>query len=399
MSDSKSSHGEPVEEPRGVDDVVGSANEGLSEAEAAREQAGDAAAGADATDAGTVDSSAARESAAAHDAARDDPAADDTANDPASADHANDVHNAAPDGMAGEGAEEAADTGAHAAPADSASDDFDASKYHGYLDDEPSPPPAYTAPDAATTAYPTADAPTTAHDTPDAATTAYGAPDAPTTAYGAPLVTPSEPISEAPVVAGAAGAVVAGPRPIFVQAPEAPTPRGNRGAAGAIGLLAALAFGVLYLAAWLGFGLLSGDVTGENLGATALGALTTWSLWVPIVVFFIAFWLLGAIINRGRWGAWVIFGLLVGIASYGGHILGALFQAPFWMLTASEGGALVEAELLAPLAIAAFVIGRELTIWFGAWAAARGARVTELNIEAQREYERTLEAGPQLVQH
>ena len=54
-------------------------------------------------------------------------------------------------------------------------------------------------------------------------------------------------------------------------------------------------------------------------------------------------------------------------------------------------------SMLAPLAIAAFIIGRELTIWFGAWAAARGERVTELNIEAQREYERTLEAGPQLV--
>ena len=51
-----------------------------------------------------------------------------------------------------------------------------------------------------------------------------------------------------------------------------------------------------------------------------------------------------------------------------------------------------------PLAIAAFVIGRELTIWFGAWVAARGRRVTELNREAQREYERTLEAGPQLHQ-
>ena len=42
-----------------------------------------------------------------------------------------------------------------------------------------------------------------------------------------------------------------------------------------------------------------------------------------MVVFFIAFWLLGAIINRGRWGAWVIFGLLVGVAAYLGHILGA----------------------------------------------------------------------------
>jgi len=154
---------------------------------------------------------------------------------------------------------------------------------------------------------------------------------------------------------------------------------------------------VLYLAVWLGVDAIKGDVTGANVGTTALEALATWSLWVPVVVFFLGFWLLGAIINRGRWGHWVVFGILVGVAAYAGHILGALFQAPFWNLTASEGATLVEGELLTPLAIAAFIIGRELTIWFGAWAAARAKRVTELNIEAQREYERTLEAGPQLV--
>ncbi|MDN3496144.1 hypothetical protein QL996_09415 [Planococcus sp. APC 4015] len=223
-----------------------------------------------------------------------------------------------------------------------------------------------------------------------APTAAY---DEPTTAYE-PVVAPSEPVvaDATPVVAP-----VVAPQPIFVQAPEAPRPRGNRGAAGAIGLLAALCFAALYLAAWLGFGALSGDVTAANVGTTALSALTTFTLWVPTVVFFVAFWLLGAIINRGRWGVWVITGLAVGVAAYGGHLLGALFQAPFWLKTASEGAEIVEAQLLAPLAIAAFVFGRELTIWFGAWVAARGRRVTEINVEAQREYERTLEAGPQLV--
>ncbi|TQJ29767.1 ABC transporter [Microbacterium sp. SLBN-146] len=219
-------------------------------------------------------------------------------------------------------------------------------------------------------------------------TTAY---DAPTTAY--------EPAAVAggAAVAGAAAAPVVAPQPIFVQAPEAPRPRGNRAAAGAIGVLAALSFAILYLGAWLGFGAIAGDVTLETVGTDALAALTTWSLWVPTVVFFLAFWFLGAIINRGRWGVWVVTGLLVGIAAYAGHLLGALFQAPFWLLTAREGAELVEGQLLAPLAIAAFVFGRELTIWFGAWVAARGKRVTELNAEAQREYERTLEAGPQLV--
>ncbi|SFR94239.1 hypothetical protein SAMN04487846_0927 [Microbacterium sp. cf046] len=317
MSDSKSSYGEPVEEPKAVDDVVGSAHEGIADAEAA---------GRDAV----------------------------VVEEPPAESHA------APEVVS-----------APSEPMVEEDPSFDSAMYEAHADD-------------ATTAYPVA------------------------TAAAAPVVTPSEPVVQAPVAettviepAVVAPAAVAGaayaPQPIFVQAPEAPRPRGNRGAAGAIGLLAALSFAVLYLAVWIGIGLLSGEVTTDAIVSTVLVALGTWALWVPVVVFFIAFWLLGAIINRGRWGAWVIFGLLVGVAAYLGHILGALFQAPFWMLTASQGAELVEAQLLSPLAIAAFVIGRELTIWFGAWVARRGARVTELNVEAQREYERTLEAGPQLT--
>jgi len=341
MSDSKSSYGEPVEEPRPVDDVVGSAHEGIADAEAA---------GRDAV-------------------VVDEPTAHESRTDPTPAPVA-DRTRVASEPMVDED------------PA------FDSAMYEAHADESPR-------------AYPTE--------------TIGAAPVAPA-ATVAPAVTPSEPVSEpvdsagtppqthgslahAPAAAGAAAAatVAYAPQPIFVQAPEAPRPRGNRGAAGAIGLLAALAFGVLYLALWVGVGLIDGDVTVDTLGSTVLAALGTWSLWVPVVVFFIAFWLLGAIINRGRWGVWVVLGILVGVAAYLGHLLGALFQAPFWLLTAREGAALVESQLLAPLAIGAFIIGRELTIWFGAWVAARGARATELNIEAQREYERTLEAGPQLT--
>ena len=325
MSDSKSTYGEPVEEPRAVDDVVGSAHEGIADAEAAR-----------------------RDAVVADEPVHTSPAADKS--------------RVISEPMVDEDPE------------------FNSAMYEAHADD------------AGTRS---ADAPAKQVVTP-AETVA---------------VTPSEPVAEtrtsAPVTGtsanaaavgtGATAATTAYGQPIFVQAPESPRPRGNRGAAGAIGLLAALSFGVLYLAVWLGIGMFDGDVTVETLGASALAALATWSLWVPVVVFFIAFWLLGAIINRGRWGAWVIFGLLVGVAAYLGHLLGALLQAPFWMLTASEGAALVESQLLTPLAIGAFIIGRELTIWFGAWVAARGARVTELNVEAQREYERTLEAGPQLT--
>ena len=64
---------------------------------------------------------------------------------------------------------------------------------------------------------------------------------APTEAYEATVVAPV-------VTASEPGVGPYGAQPIFVQAPEAPRPRGNRAAAGAIGLLAALSFGVLYLA-------------------------------------------------------------------------------------------------------------------------------------------------------
>ncbi|KJQ54042.1 ABC transporter [Microbacterium sp. SA39] len=201
-------------------------------------------------------------------------------------------------------------------------------------------------------------------------------------------IVPSEPL-----VASAAQA----PQPIFVQAPEPPRDRGNRGTAGAIGLLATVVFALLYLAATIGIRAAAGEVTGENIGDALVAPLLTWGFWTPVVVFFLGFWLLGAVINRGRWGLWVVFGILVGLFAYTGHILGQLFEAPFWMLTASEGLELAGSQLFQPLAIAAFVFGRELTIWFGAWVARSGARKTELNAEAQREYERTLEAGPTLA--
>lgn len=307
MSDPKTSSGDPVEEPTPVDDIVGRANEGLADAEAA---------------------------------------------------------------------------GAGAAPADQ----VDETTPVPDADEAPSAANEWAAEEPAWASDPAASAPEHPVEADDAATTAY---EAPTVAY-APAVTPSEPAVEA------APAVIA-PQPIFVEAPEAPRPKGNRAAAGAIGLVAALAFAALYLLVWLGVGAIDGTVTAENAGTTAVAALGTWALWVPTVVFFLSFWLVGAIINRGRWGVWVHIGLLVGFAAYAGHILGQLFQAPFWSITASEGATLVESQLLAPLAVASFIIARELTIWFGAWAAARGRRVTELNLEAQHEYERTLEAGPQLV--
>lgn len=190
---------------------------------------------------------------------------------------------------------------------------------------------------------------------------------------------------------------VAAQQPIFVQAPLPPTPRGNRGVGALIGLLAAASFALLYLAGFLAIGLIAGEITWATIGTAAQLAVTSVGFWATTAVFYLAFLIFVAIANRARWGIYVILGLLVGLASYGGHLVGVLFQAPFWSLTASQGVALMEVEMISPLAFIAFVAGRELTIWFGAWVAMHGRRATEYNREAMLEYERTLEAGPTLT--
>ncbi len=388
MSDPK--YGEPVgEESTRVDDVVGSANEGLAEAEATTQGQDDRSAfevpadGAPSEGGENGDAAASHNDFEAFNGVDDRPVSDPSVNEeyrpvaeePVVTEEEVITEEEAP---VREDAQPVEETGA--TPADSLSRYDSEDDSLAYINAHPS-----TVQDDAPVAEETRVTPVA--DDAQAQTVALP----PVTNEPTPAATDDAPTTAAPTAVAPAAA-----QPIFVQAPEAPLPRGNRGAAGAIGLLAALVFGILYLAAALGLGALNGETTVDTLAQDAIDALTSFWFWVPVAVFFIAFWLLGAIINRGRWGHWVIWGLLVGVAAYGGHLLGALFQAPFWNITPSEATTILEAEALAPLAIVAFVLGRELTIWFGAWVAARGRRVTELNNEAQREYERTLEAGPRL---
>ena len=126
------------------------------------------------------------------------------------------------------------------------------------------------------------------------ASAAYSAPDDTET-----RVVPSEPVvAERTAVAEPVVAPAFTQQPIFVQAPEPPRERGNRGTAGAIGLLATLAFAILYLGTTLGLGAWTGDVTAENIGESALAPLTTWGFWVPVVVFFLSV--------MGGVGTWIV---------------------------------------------------------------------------------------------
>ena len=205
----------------------------------------------------------------------------------------------------------------------------------------------------------------------------------------APPLAPPAPISEE-----------AAPSPIFVQAPEPPKKRGNRGAIGLIGLVAALAYASLYAGALYAWQLFVNVVPALNMTAVlepmdfVKDILLTGPYWVSVVVFWLAFWLLGVFVNRARWWSWVVLGLFVALATYAGFLGGVFFEAPFWKITGSQGIDLLTSTAFAPVGLFSFIIAREVTIWFGGWASRRGAKMSAHNREAREEYERIMAEGP-----
>ncbi|WP_400996253.1 hypothetical protein [Agromyces sp. GXQ0307] len=186
------------------------------------------------------------------------------------------------------------------------------------------------------------------------------------------------------------------PQTIYVQAPTPPKEKGNRGFGVLVGLIATVAFAVLYagisylVITWYGAG--RGDgirVYTEFLAQPVF--------WVPVVFFFLAFALLAAILNRAAWWTWAVFGLAVGIIVYFSYIGGALLTVGAWQFTPQQAADFVAERWVDPFAIIAFIVARELPIWFGGWVAARGRTVGERNVRAREEYDRQLAAGPQPV--
>ncbi|RXZ69927.1 hypothetical protein [Agromyces albus] len=200
-------------------------------------------------------------------------------------------------------------------------------------------------------------------------------------------------LAEEPAVAPAASQP-AGPQTIYVQAPTPPKRRGNRGFGVFVALIGAVVFAVLYagvaylLVTWYGAGRTDGvGVFTEFLARPVF--------WVPVAAFFIGFALLAAIVNRGAWWYYAVFGLLVGVLVYFSYIGGSLLTVEAWTLTADEAGRFIAERWLDPFALAAFIIAREIPVWFGGWLAARGRTVTERNRVAREAYDRELAAGPQ----
>jgi len=185
--------------------------------------------------------------------------------------------------------------------------------------------------------------------------------------------------------------------PIYVQAPFPPKKQGNRGVGILIGLLATVVYALIY--AGVVFLIAAATSTAASAVVTNFtDYLVRPVYYVPVIFFFLAFTVLVAIVNRGGWWAYVLFGFLVAVVVYFSYIGGALLTVQAWNFTPQQAVNFLSTRWLDPGAIAAAVVAREVPIWAGAWIARRGRAVTARNAEARSEYERRLAAGPQLRQ-
>jgi hypothetical protein len=222
-----------------------------------------------------------------------------------------------------------------------------------------------------------------------AATAVAPAAAAPATASAAPLAGDYAPTEQYPAPVQPAAT------PIYVQAPTPPRNRGNRGAGIGIALLATVVYAALYaLVAFIIVGL--GSSTFSDTTEKFAEFVVRPVFYVPVIFFFLALALLVALVNRGGWWAYVLFGFLVAAVVYFSYVGGALLTVQAWNLTPEAAAAFLARQWLNPGTIASAVIAREVTIWAGAWISRHGRRVAARNVEARQDYERQLAEGPQL---
>jgi hypothetical protein len=180
--------------------------------------------------------------------------------------------------------------------------------------------------------------------------------------------------------------------PVYVTAPTPPTARGNRGIGILIVLLATLVYAIVYAAVSLAYFAL--NFAGRGYLGQFESYVTSVAFWVPVAAFFVLFVLLVAIVNRGGWWAYVLGGFLVAVGVYFAYIGGALLEVQAWTMTAAQANRLLAQLWANPLTLGAAIVARELTLWFGAWIAARGRRVRQRNLDAKRDFDREVAEGP-----
>ncbi len=180
--------------------------------------------------------------------------------------------------------------------------------------------------------------------------------------------------------------------PLYVQAPALPDIRGNRGAGAWIVLLATLGFAIVYA------GVISAILAPITTASAFVGVLQdhllTPMFFASVGSFFIGLLVVVLLVNRAGWWAYVLFGFLIGAFVYCAAVIGLIYSGGLTGLTPDQSWGRLDEFLLSPFTILAGVAGREVSVWFGAWIAARGRKIKRANAEEIAEYETRLQASP-----
>lgn len=193
------------------------------------------------------------------------------------------------------------------------------------------------------------------------------------------------PASSIPVDDETARAAARGGTPIvLVEEPLPPRRKGARAVGTAVALLATLIFAILFAAAFFAVGYLF-DRAFDPV-QTLQDVWLRPSYLLPVIVFFLAYWIITLIVNRAGWWAHVLGAFLVALLVYAAHIAGAFMEqqggwAAFTALPTIDAASLAQL-LLAPLSVLAFVIAREVPVWVGGIVARRGRKAREWNRQA-----------------
>ena len=201
-------------------------------------------------------------------------------------------------------------------------------------------------------------------------------------------------IEETPVVAKAPeretereqAATPTPPQYVYVNNPTAPVKKSNRAFGVIVGLLATVAFTVIFF-------IVMSIIYTSYSGQLNLGFLLQPSFYVPTLFFLVGFIVLALLVNRGGWWLYVFGSILVGLFVYFGTVTAVLVANGLVLETPEAAAELYRVSLSNPFTIAAALTSREVALWAGAILARRGRRVKERNAEALDDYMREKEAA------
>ncbi|WP_411701117.1 hypothetical protein [Conyzicola sp.] len=211
------------------------------------------------------------------------------------------------------------------------------------------------------------------------------APEEPATQRDTAVVeeAPREAPYVAPVTppAATAAAAPAQPNVVYVNKPQEPVEKNNRG----FGVLISLAATVVFL---IVLAIVMTIIYSSRSNELFVDFLAQTAFYVPALFFLVGSVVLALLLNRAGWWAHVIGSLVVALFVYFGTIATVLVVNGVVLLTPSEAAEQFRLGTVSPFTIAAALVAREVAIWAGAIIASRGRKLKARNTEALEAFQR-----------